>query len=146
MMSIRKADHADAPRCQLIAEEAYPPYLADIGRRPMPMDQDFREGADQDQLWVAEIGDAAIGYIVAYAQGAAWMLENIADAHHRQGVGKALIAFVETLARQDKAEAVELYTDAKMTNNLALYSALGYLEVGRARQKGFDRVFFRKSL
>ena len=114
----------------------------------MPMDQDFCAAVGADQLWVAELDGQVTGYVVAYPQGTAWMLENVAvdPATHGQGVGRALIAHVEDLAVQGGAVAVELYTNVRMTRNLALYPALGYSEVERARQDGFDRVFFRKAL
>jgi hypothetical protein len=37
-----------------------------------------------------------------------------------------------------------LYTNAAMSENLALYPRLGYREVDRRRDAGFDRVFFAK--
>jgi hypothetical protein len=33
-----------------------------------------------------------------------------------------------------------------MTENLAFYPALGYTEVDRRREHGFERVFFEKRL
>jgi hypothetical protein len=39
---------------------------------------------------------------------------------------------------------VSLYTNAHMTENLSLYLALGYVEVGRRREHGFDRVYYEK--
>jgi len=41
---------------------------------------------------------------------------------------------------------VTLYTNERMTENLRLYPALGYLETGGAVQDGFARVFYRKLL
>jgi hypothetical protein len=41
---------------------------------------------------------------------------------------------------------VRLYTNAAMEENLVLYPRLGYREVGRRRDGGFDRVFFTKSM
>jgi hypothetical protein len=33
-----------------------------------------------------------------------------------------------------------------MTENVALYPRLGYSEVGRGRDAGYDRVYFRKDV
>ena len=147
MVKIREGRIEDAPRCAEIAEAAYTPFVPLIGKRPMPMDQDFQDAVAQGQLWVAE-GDALMGYIVAYPRGPAWLLENVAvdPAAHGKGVGRALIDHVEALARTAGAEAVELYTNALMEKNLQLYPALGYTEVDRAHQHGFDRVFYRKTV
>ncbi len=62
------------------------------------------------------------------------------------GIGRALIEAVERMASEAGAEAVELYTNAKMTENQSLYPALGYRETGRRREDGFERVFYRKNL
>lgn len=62
------------------------------------------------------------------------------------GIGRALIAQVEATARKQGLAAVELYTNEKMTENLALYPRLGYRETGCHIEDGFARVFFRKDL
>ena len=64
----------------------------------------------------------------------------------RTGLGGALIAHVEAMARAAGARAVELYTNAKMTENHSLYPRLGYGEAGQAIEDGFNRVFYRKKL
>ena len=48
--------------------------------------------------------------------------------------------------RAARARAVELYTNAQMTENLSLYPRLGYAKTGRRMEDGFDRVFYRKEL
>jgi hypothetical protein len=42
--------------------------------------------------------------------------------------------------------AVHLYTNEKMTDNLSIYPKLGYVEVARRTENGFNRVYFEKSL
>ena len=148
VFKIRPASAEDAPACTRIAQAAYAPYVADIGRRPMPMEADFAAQIAEGKVWVATMGDVA-GYVVVYpTEGTAWMLENIAvdPSHHGKGLGGALIAHAENTAQAAGAEAIELYTNAKMTANLSLYPALGYLEMSRGKQDGFERVFFRKTL
>ena len=148
MTTIRAAIAEDAAVCARIAEAAYQPYVADIGRRPMPMDQDFVQSVQAGALWVAEADGRGAGYVVACPDGDAWLLENVAvdPGMHGSGLGRALIGHVEAMAGRAGAVAVELYTNARMTRNLSLYPALGYAEIARARQDGFDRVFFRKTL
>ena len=145
--AIRPARPGDAAASSRIAEAAYTPFIPLIGRRPMPMEADFAAQIGEGKVWVS--GEAEVtGYVVAYPKGTAWMLENVAvdPACHGQSLGRALITHVEALACAAGAEAVELYTNAKMEANLRLYPALGYAEVSRGRDQGFDRVFFRKPL
>ena len=61
-------------------------------------------------------------------------------------IGRLLMAVAEDHARTTSKEAVRLYTNAVMLENARLYEHLGYVEVGRRMQDGFDRVFFEKEL
>ena len=67
-------------------------------------------------------------------------------ARRGQGIGGALIAFVEAEARRAGLVAVELYTNGMMRENLEMYPALGYRETGRRTEDGFERVYFRKEV
>lgn len=88
------------------------------------------------------------GFIVFRGEDGAMLLDTVAvhpDAQGR-GTGRALIALCEAAARRAGLPRVRLYTNAKMTANLALYPRLGYAETGRRSENGFDRVYFEKSL
>jgi ribosomal protein S18 acetylase RimI-like enzyme len=61
------------------------------------------------------------------------------------GVGRALMAHAERYAREIGRPELRLYTNAAMTENLALYSRLGYREVGRRSEHCFERVYFAKT-
>ncbi len=67
-------------------------------------------------------------------------------AQSGKGIGKKLIEYVEQAARQEGLKAIELYTNETMSENLAMYPELGYLETETKRQAGFNRVFFRKTV
>jgi GNAT superfamily N-acetyltransferase len=70
----------------------------------------------------------------------------VSEAGRGQGIGKALIQFCEAQARRLGLVSVRLYTNAKMTDNLSIYPRLGYIEVERRSEDGFDRVYFEKHL
>ena len=146
MQTIRQAEPTDAPACTAIARAAYAPYVPLIGREPPPMLQEFPQDIAAGRCWV--IGDPAEAYVVAYRRGNAWLLENVAVTPEAQGKGhgKRLIAHIEEMARADGAEAVELYTNAKMEANLAMYPALGFVKTEERTEKGMNRVYFRKEI
>ncbi|MGR3715165.1 MAG: GNAT family N-acetyltransferase [Thermohalobaculum sp.] len=143
---IRPAGPDDLDAVRRIARAAYAPYVPRIGREPAPMVADFATSIAAGELWVA--GAPVAGFVVAYPRGDHWHLENVAVEPSAQGtgLGGALIAHVEAMARAARARAVELYTNAQMTGNRSLYPRLGYAETGRAVEDGFDRVFYRKEL
>lgn len=76
------------------------------------------------------------------------MSENVAVDPGRQGegIGRRLLDRAERRAREAGLDALTLYTHEKMSENLALYALLGYEETGRRRERGFSRVYLRKSL
>lgn len=146
---IRPATPADEAAVRACAEAAYAQYVRAIGRKPAPMVADF--GAQiRDGLVHVATGEAGqvVGLVVFYPRGDAMHLENVAvlPGQTGRGVGRALIARCEEAARQAGLAAVELYTNVRMVANLSLYPRLGYAEVGRGSEDGFDRVFFRKEL
>src|SRR5438105_5359708 len=76
------------------------------------------------------------------------LLDNIAVRPDRQGhgLGRQLIAFAEAEARRLGDAELRLYTHEKMTENIALYMRLGFVETGRGHQAGYDRLFMTKRL
>lgn len=144
----RHRGSAAARRC---AVAAYAKYVERIGKEPAPIVADFEAIEADGNLYVfdGEVGDADVaGFIVFYGAGDAMHIENVAVAPRDQGrgLGAQLIAFAETAARKAGFGRVELYTNEMMTENLDYYRSKGYMEIGRAEQDGFKRVFHRKRL
>ena len=76
------------------------------------------------------------------------LLDNIAVRPDRQGqgLGRQLIRFAEAEARRLGFTELRLYTHETMTENIALYTRLGFVETGRGHDAGYDRVFMTKRL
>lgn len=146
---IRLARRDDEAAIRACAESAYARYVAAIGRKPAPMVADFSAQIEARQAYVAEDADNQFqGFIVFYPEGQHMLLENVAvlPSAAGRGIGKALIGFCEEEARRRGFNAVHLYTNEKMTENLSIYPRLGYAEVARRAEGGFNRVFFEKPL
>ena len=144
--AIRAANPGDLEAVRRIAQAAYALYVPQIGREPAPMVANFATSIAAGQLWVA--GVPVAGFLVGYPRGDHWHLENVAvdPAVQGTGLGRALIAHAEAVAWAAGAQAIELYTNAKMEENQSLYPRLGYRETGHAVEDGFSRIFYRKSL
>lgn len=147
-MQIRPADTADTAVIDEIVQRAYRHYVSRIGRRPGPMDEDYSLKVAQGLVSVAEAGGEIVGLIVLAQEPDHLLVENVAVApeHQRQGIGRALLAFAETVAGEAGTPTLRLYTHAAMTENLALYPRLGYVETHRRNDDGFERVFLEKRL
>lgn len=143
---LRQALPDDAPAIARLVDEAYSPYIPRMGCKPAPMLDDYRQVIAEADVFVCAREDKIAGVLVLRPQGAALLLENIAvaPAFKGQGIGKALLAFCEEHARAQRLQAIELYTNQLMTENIALYTKLGYRETHRATESGFARVFMRK--
>ena len=146
---IRLALATDEAAIRDCATRAYARYIPLIGRRPAPIEADFATQIASGQVYVATgaAGDV-LGYIVFHPEEDAILLESVAvlPAAAGCGIGKALIRFCEEMAHQQGFCRVRLYTNAKMLENLAIYPRLGYVQVDRLTEDGFDRVFFEKRL
>lgn len=147
--AISPAEAWDESQVRACAEAAYARYVVTIGRKPAPMVADFAALILSGQVHIArdEHGQLA-GYIVFHLAKRDMYLDNVAvhPAFAGQGIGRTLIAFCEQQATLKGAGSVRLYTNEKMTENLAIYPHLGYIEIARRTEDGFRRVFFEKRL
>ncbi len=145
---IRKATRFDIPEIETCAVAAYTLYVERIGREPAPMVADFAASISKGHLYIAQEDGQVVGFVVFYPAQDHVHLENVAvaPAFQNRGIGTKLIRFVERKARQDGYARIELYTNARMTENLELYPRLGYEQFDRRVEDGFDRVYFRKTL
>ena len=148
MAEIRKAAKSDLPDIETCAATAYAIYVDRIGREPAPMVADFATALKKEQLYVAVENEQLVGFVVFYSQRGYMHLENVAVSpeFQQRGIGSGLIGFVEQRARSEGFCRLELYTNAKMTENLELYPRLGYRQFDRRIEHGFDRVYFCKIL
>ena len=147
-VQIRLATTDDLADIQSCARVAYAKYVDRMGRTPAPMIADFASQIELGQACVALSDSSFAGYVVFYTDKDHILLENVAvfPAHAGKGIGKRLIEYAEQSGRDQGLHAVELYTNEAMTENLAMYPKLGYVEINRKRQDGFNRVFFRKPI
>lgn len=145
---IRPAGAADRAAVEAMVAAAYAPWVARLGQRPGPLRDDYASRIAQGAVHVAERDGAITGVLVTLPRPGALLLDNVAVAPAAQGrgLGRALIAFAEGLARARGAARVTLYTHERMAENLTLYPRLGYVETGRGVQDGYPRVFFEKRL
>jgi len=145
---LRPAREADAGSLARLIDDAYGHYVERLGMRPGPMREDYTEVIRDREVTLAESEGALVGAIVLGADEQGFTIENVAVHPMRQGegLGRTLLELAEEEARRNGFDAIHLYTHEKMTENLALYERIGYVEYERRAEQGFSRVFMSKPL
>lgn len=146
--SFRPAEASDALNVTELVNAAYGHYVNRIGRRPAPMTEDYAEVIRNHRVTVAEGEGALVGVIVLAVTGEGFLIDNVAvhPAHRGTGLGRALLEFAEAEARSSGFDSIYLFTNEKMTENLALYSKIGYVEYDRRSRGESSLVYMRKHL
>ncbi|HET9198191.1 MAG TPA: GNAT family N-acetyltransferase [Solirubrobacterales bacterium] len=131
-----------------LVDAAYGHYVERIGMLPGPMTNDYADVIRTRQVTVAERQGAIVGIIVLTVTDEGFLVDNVAvhPSHRGTGLGRALLQFAEAEAQRAGFDAIYLYTHEKMTENLALYARIGYVEYDRRSQGAFSRVYLRKHL
>lgn len=144
----RLAAPDDLRAVEYLVRAAYGHYVARIGREPAPMRDDYAALIAAGRVHVAEAAGAVQGILVLIPQEDAMLLDNIAVAPdvQGQGLGRRMLAFAEDAARAAGYDAIKLYTNEAMTENIELYRRLGYSETHRAEEVGLRRIYMRKCI
>lgn len=144
--TIRLAAADDVTMVKTVTDAAYHYYIERIGVVPGPMEADHAADVAAGRVFVA--GDPVLGVIVLVPEAGHLVLESIAvhpDAHGT-GIGRRLLAFAETYARELGLGEIRLYTNALMWENQKLYARYGYEVVERRVDGPYDRIHYRKPL
>jgi ribosomal protein S18 acetylase RimI-like enzyme len=144
-ISVRAAIAADTDTIGAIARAAYSKYVARIGQAPAPMFADFAAYIARDAVVLIESDGKVCGFMIAWPETNAYFIDNIAvdPAAQGRGLGRRLIAHAVSEARRLGLRTLSLYTNVAMTENLALYRRIGFVETHRAVENGFNRVYMR---
>ena len=145
---IRLATVNDLEAVERVIHDAYSHYIARIGRQPGPMLDAYKSLIATGHVRVVEHTGMVQGVLVLIPEDNAMLLDNIAVSATAQGLGlgRKMLAFAERAALDARYNAIRLYTNAAMTENIELYSRIGYVETHRIVEKGFQRVYMAKPL
>lgn len=145
---LRLATHHDLQAVEAVVQAAYAHYVTRIGRKPGPMLDDYSALIGTGQVHVIEHDDRVEGVLVLTPEEHDMLLDNIAVSPDAQGLGlgRKMLAFAERTAMASGYSSIKLYTNEAMTENITLYSRIGYVETHRAVEKGLRRVYMAKQL
>ncbi|KAL2798345.1 acyl-CoA N-acyltransferase [Aspergillus keveii] len=147
---IMKATFADIERIESMIRAAFTKYIERIGKPPAPLLLSYSEIIQTHEVYVLQDKNTIQGSIILEADDESNTLEVgslvVDPTAQGRGYGRILVEFAEERARTQGRRALTLYTNVKMWENLGLYRKLGFVEVGRRVQDGYERVFFEKDI
>ena len=143
-MRVRVATAGDLPGLVTMNADVQAHHIAAEPSRYRPPDPDavaewFRGVLGAHELLVAERGGELVGYVIfsvvrrdvsTFAAARTFLLvDQLGASVRREGVGRALLAAVHTLAAERGIDGVELDVRAVNDSAVAFYEALGYRPV-----------------
>lgn len=147
----RLAGAPDEDTVVACSQRAYAAFARRVGYEPEPLTADYRALIAAGQVRVLELEGRTAGVLVVREEVDHLLLYSIAvaPAHQGKGLGRALMAETETIARRLGHRRVVLYTNEKMAENIRFYEHLGYqIFARRANQSrpGNWIIFMQKTL
>lgn len=126
--TLRRAVAADAAAVRALVRDAYAKWVPVIGREPKPMTANYNTAIRLNRVDLAHVESELAGLIETIDRSDHLLIENVAVApqRHGQGLGRALMAHAETVARAAGYREVRLYTNQRFEANVQLYLRLGY--------------------
>src|SRR4051812_43215094 len=128
--TIRLALANDVEPMRMLVRAAYGRCIERFGREPSPMQDDYRQRIADGEVWMLEDDGNLIGCVMLRDGPQALMVPNVAVAPAAQGLGygRRLFDFAEMEARRRGYIELRLFVNALMTENIALYRHLGFVE------------------
>ncbi len=145
---IRRATLADAAAVAHLTEAAYAKYVPILGRKPQPMTTDHARLIAEHTVWLLWADDRLVGLLELIDEPGVLLIYSIAidPGQQRQGYGGRLLAWAETQARANGQQRIRLFTNERMSSNVAWYTAHGFVETGREPISGSALVHMTKTL
>ena len=114
------------------------------GVRLPPMDADYSFEIKNYPTWVVESDGRILGGLIMEFENNVASIANIAvdPEFQGQGIGGELMKFAESIAGENHFTELRLATHVLLTENIALYRHLGWIETGRDE----SRVYMRKEI
>ena len=143
--TIRKAGVSDGNALAECMHAAYVIYTKRVGGTTLPpLTVDYKEEIDSFPVWVAISDGAVVGGLILMPEEDHMTVANVAVHPHFQGhgLGRGFMELAEKEAQALGYSELRLATHVVLTENLSLYTHLGWSESGRDK----DRVHMKKHL
>ncbi|KAM0478445.1 hypothetical protein ACHAP7_006120 [Fusarium lateritium] len=151
-LSLSRGKAEDIPAIKNIVNKPYTKYIERIGKPPAPMTADYTKLLASHDVFVLTIAPTKqiVGSIVIKEDldTDSIKINNLVvdTAAQGRGYGGLLMRYAEAFAKARGRQALTLFTNAMMYENLTLYPKMGFEETERKSEDGYQRVYFRKEL
>ena len=142
---LRKAKESDAEGLADCMLAAYMVYASRLGGKSLPpLTVDYEEEIRSSPVWLAESEGRLAGGLILTPEESYMTIANVAvhPEFQGQGLGRALMDFGEEEAKRQGYSEMRPATHVLLTENLSLYSHLGWSETGRDE----SRVYMGKKI
>ncbi len=149
-VEVRAARAEEVETIRAIAQAAYEPYIARMGRRPGPMDTDYAAEQAKGHLHSVLVDGELGGYLGLGDQDPArpgdLEVDNIALLPQAQGLGllATFIRVCDWIAWASGRQRLHLYTHVTMTENIDRYRSVGFEDIAEVEEYGFRRLYMAK--
>ncbi len=143
--TIRKASAFDAEALSECMHAAYAIYNSRLmGKTLPPMNVNYEDEIRACPVWVAESDGVLVAGLILMPEENCMTITNVAvhPKFQGNGLGRNLMTLAEAEAKQQGYSESRLTTHVALTENISLYSYLGWSETGRDEY----RVYMRKRL
>lgn len=144
MRRIRPARSEEADTVRALVRTAFSIYVPRLGREPRPMVHDWGACIAADEVIVAEDDGGVVTAVLRLVdEGDALLVDTVAvhPDHQGHGLGRRLLAVAEEEGRRCGHRRLRLYTNVLMTENIALYTRLGWTATHEEGEAPMRRVF-----
>ncbi len=143
--TIRKAVNSDAPALTACMQAAYAIYTPRLGNKNLPpLVVNYTDEIRDYPVYVAESDGVLVGGLILMPEEKYMTIANVAvhPNYHGKGFGRSLMKFGEKEALRWGYSQLRLATHVLLTENIALYSYLGWAQTGRDE----ERIYMSKTL
>ena len=145
---MRRAGPSDAPAIRELTRAAYAKWVPLIGREPKPMGADYEASVRAHRFDLLYRDGELAALVETIVEPDHLLIENLAvsPACQRLGLGRKLMAHVESLAASLGFAEVRLYTNKLFAENVAFYAKLGYRVYREEEFRGGIAVHMSKAI
>ena len=143
--TLRKANISDAKALSECMQAAYAIYSSRLtGEALPPMTADYSEEIRDYPVWIAESDGTLVGGLILMPEESYLTIANVAVHPQFQGngLGRGLLTVAEDEAQKLGYSELRLATHVLLTENISLYSHLGWSEIDRDE----SRIYMKKMI